>query len=65
MTPHQIKTLRSHLCMTQTQFGAWLGKYGRATIYNWEYGKESVPEVVVKLIKERAKTDVIIRRAIK
>lgn len=63
MTPAQIKKIRLALNMTQAQFGEWLGGYGRTSVYHWEAGRKKPGFAVEGLIKERAKTDNIIRKA--
>ncbi len=65
MTPLQIKSLRSALNMTQTAFGVWLGGYSRSAVYKWEAGIKRPGMAVRGLIAERAKGDIIIKRALK
>lgn len=54
---NQIKELRQSTGLSQTKFGQALGGIPLRTIQDWEGGKRTPPEWVVKLIDFRVQND--------
>lgn len=51
-----IKEMRTACGMTQAQFSEYFG-IPKRTIENWEGGKNTAPDYVIKLIEFRLKTE--------
>jgi DNA-binding transcriptional regulator YiaG len=54
---NQIKELRQRTGLSQAKFGEALGGIPLRTLQDWEHGKRTPPEWVVKLIAFRVEND--------
>ena len=54
MTPESFKSFRTHLGLSQTAMGKWLGTetrpYSLRAVQSWESGERKIPAAIERLI---------------